>query len=518
MTKQKINKILIVDDLNSNLDLLSNYLSEEEYVVATVNSAKSALAKIKSHRFDIILLDINMPDMNGIELCKVLKENDATKNIPIIFLTAINSQDVIIEAFKAGGVDYIQKPFNVEELKMKIGNHLKLVNYQRQLESAIEIADLSNKAKSNFLSNISHELKTPLNGIVCTLEMMSETQLNRKQNELLNIATESATYLTNILNDILDLTNIESGQIEKDNENFNIRNLINESIKAFQSRIIPNMAKIYSHISIEIPEIIYGNKFRTMQVLKNLIDNALKYSDSEKIDVNLSISSETQSHCILKFEIQDYGKGLTSYQQNIIFNNFTQIDDQNNRKTSGIGSGLAISRKIVEYFGGELSVKSEIGKGSTFYYTIKYKKIKGLDFQDKAFKTPSDIYEIPKLKILVVDDNSINLKVANMIITKMGYISYSATNGKEAVEKHLSFLPDIIFMDIQMPEMDGMEATRKIRLNEIQLRLSPIPIVALTASAIKGDKELYLASGMNDYITKPFKKSDIEETIKKYFI
>ena len=501
------NRILIVDDMETNLQLLKNYLKEEEYLVATVNSAKAALSKLRSHEFDLILLDVVMPGVNGIELCKELKNNDLTKHIPVIFLTAVSSDTVIIEAFEAGGVDYIKKPFNPDELKRKISNHLQLINYRKELELAKEEAELANKAKSNFLSNVSHELRTPLNGLVSTLELLGETNLDDKQKELHKIASESADWLTHILNDLLDLTKIESGTPDISYDDFNLHSLINDTISFFGVRAREKGLTLEKSISPLIPQTLNGDKYRTKQVLNKLIDNALKFSNAGTVKISADLEQKTDEEIIVKFSVADQGKGISDYHRRVIFDDFTQVDDKLNRKTTGLGVGLALAKRIVKMMGGEIGVESELNKGSTFYFTVKYNKPAGLheDFIDDISKI-----KFKTMKALVVDDNAINLKVAKMMLESLGLDVLLAENGLIALEKYVEEKPEIIFMDIQMPIIDGIETTQRIRQIETKNKVSePIPVIALTASAMKGDKELFINAGMNDFIAKPFRKQDM---------
>jgi len=518
MEKQKKNRILVVDDMHTNLELLKSLLNKEPYQIATVSSAKAALSKLKSHSFDLILLDIVMPEMDGIELCKILKERLAIKSIPVIFLTAVSSDEVIIEAFDAGGIDYIKKPFNAHELKRKIHNHLELINFRKETEKAREEAEFANQAKSIFLSNISHELRTPLNGIVATLDLLNETVLNDNQKEMLNIAFESATNLTFILNDLLDLTKIESGLLEINNEDFSPMNMVQNAIKIFELKAESKNLKFNLNFDNFIPEKLNGDKYRTQQVLTQLLDNAIKFTDVGVIDIFVNLEEQNSKGYKIKYCITDQGKGISLSQQKTIFNAFTQVDSSNNRIIGGMGSGLALAKKIVELMGGQINVQSQLGIGSKFCFSIDYSKIDVSS--DSSPKQSKNIEKrsLKNLRVLVVDDNIVNLKVAHMILKRMGLNIDMAENGSEALTKYKIHLPDLIFMDIQMPIMDGIETTRKIREIEMNERVeNPVPIIALTASAMKGDKEKFLEAGMNDYISKPFKKSDLEEIFREYF-
>ena len=518
MEKLKKNRILIVDDMQTNLELLRSYLHKEAYQIATVTSAKAALSKLKSHSFDLILLDIVMPEMDGIELCKILKNNNITKNIPVIFLTAVSSDKVIIEAFDAGGIDYIKKPFNPYELKRKIHNHLELINFRKETEKAREEAEFANKAKSIFLGNISHELRTPLNGIVATLELLHDTSLNEQQKEMVGIASESAANLTFALNDLLDLTKIESGLLEIMNEEFNPYDMVQNAIKIFNLKAEAKNLKFNLDFDPLIPDKLMGDKYRTQQVLTQLLDNSVKFTNEGTIDVSINLEEQNSKGFIVKYCVSDHGKGISPIQQKTIFDPFTQVENNSTRAIGGMGSGLALAKKIVELMNGKIEVYSELGEGSTFCFTIFHADVSnGNRSLNPGNKTQSDAERNYKnLRVLVVDDNIVNLKVAHMILNKLGLNVDMAENGVEALAKFTIRKPELILMDIQMPIMDGIETTQKIRKVESMENLKPIPIIALTASAMKGDKEMFLNTGMNDYISKPFKKDDLERILRKY--
>ena len=518
MEKLKKNRILIVDDMYTNLELLKSYLNKEAYQIATVTSAKAALSKLKSHSFDLILLDIVMPEMDGIELCKILKNNTITKNIPVIFLTAVSSDKVIIEAFDAGGIDYIKKPFNPYELKRKIHNHLELINFRKETEKAREEAEFANKAKSIFLGNISHELRTPLNGIVATLELMYDTPLNKQQKEMLSIASESAANLTFALNDLLDLTKIESGLLKIMNDEFSPFNMVQNAIKIFNLKAEAKNLKFNFNFDSLIPDKLMGDKYRTQQVLTQLLDNAVKFTNKGTIDVIVNLEEQNPEGFTIKYCVSDHGKGISPIQQKTIFDPFTQVENNSTRAIGGMGSGLALAKKIVELMNGKIEVHSELGEGSTFCFTVFHPDIfyKGSS-EDHRIKTKKEAEKnFRNLNVLVVDDNIVNLKVAHMILNKLGLNVDMAENGVEALAKFTIRKPELILMDIQMPVMDGLETTQKIREIESRGNMKPIPIIALTASAMKGDKEIFLDTGMNDYISKPFNKDDLERILRKY--
>ncbi len=513
---KKISKILIVDDVQLNLDLMKEILSGEEYLVATAINGKSAIAKAKAHKFDLILLDVVLPDIDGFEVCQHLKSNPQTQGIPIIFLTAKSEKDSLIKGFQLGAVDYIPKPFSKEELLARVNLHLTLKHIQEQLIHSKEMAEAAAKAKAIFLANISHEIRTPMNGIIGMVDILKQTKLTEEQLEYLDIVGISGENLLMIINDVLDFSKIEAGQITFERIRFNLHDEINEVTKILRYKAVQKNLELSFHIEENVPELLIGDPLRLKQVLINLCNNSIKFTSQGFVRIKASLKEKTDSSVRLYFEVIDTGIGISPENQKKLFKSFSQADVSTTRKFGGTGLGLAISKNLIQLMNGEVGITSEEGNGAIFHFDAEF----GFSSQVISIEHSQQLEDFAensqKLKILLAEDNVINQKVAILNLQKLGHSVIVAQNGFLAYEKFISDKPDVIFMDIRMPVMDGVEATGKIRewekLNQIAVR---IPIVAMTANTLKSDKELFIAAGMDDYLSKPFNANDLIRVIDR---
>jgi two-component system, sensor histidine kinase len=510
MDKDQMSKILIVDDVQLNLDLMKDILSEKGYQIATAINGKSAIAKVKAHKFDLILLDVILPDIDGFEVCSHIKSNLQTQDIPIIFLTAKKEKDSIIQGFNLGAVDYIPKPFSKEELLARVNLHLTLRKYQNELIHSKEMAEASAKAKAIFLANISHEIRTPMNGIIGMIDILKRTPLTAEQLEYIDIIGISGENLLMIINDVLDFSKIEAGQITFEHIRFNLCDEINEVIKILRYKAIQKNLDLSFEVAPDVPPLLIGDPLRLKQVLINLCNNSIKFTEQGYVQVSVKLVDSNECAVRLQFDVKDTGIGISPENQLKLFKSFSQADVSTTRKFGGTGLGLAISKNLVHLMGGEIGIISSEGKGAIFHFDGEF-GIAGHDLSDVETKELEDsVYRERKLRILLAEDNVINQKVAILNLQKLGHSVIVVTDGVQAVERFISESPDVVFMDIQMPLMDGVEATSKIRewesTNNITTR---VPIVAMTANTNKSDKDLFIAAGMDDYLCKPFNSSEL---------
>lgn len=507
-------RILIVDDVQLNLDLMKDILSEKGYMIATAINGKSAIAKAKAHKFDLILLDVILPDIDGFEVCSHLKANQQTQDIPIIFLTAKREKESIIKGFQLGAVDYIPKPFSKEELLARVNFHLTLRKTQEELIKSKEMAEGATKAKAIFLANISHEIRTPMNGIVGMIDILKRTQLTEEQHEYLDIIGISGENLLMIINDVLDFSKIEAGQITFERIRFNINDEIDEVIKILRYKAIEKNIELSFEVAPDVPLLLIGDPLRLKQVLINLCNNSIKFTAKGFVHVRVNLVEMNESIVRLHFEVQDTGIGISPENQSKLFKSFSQADVSTSRKFGGTGLGLAISKNLVMLMNGSIGIVSEEGKGAIFHFDGEF-GVSLIDFAEEENQEPEELMPSDKkLKILLAEDNVINQKIAKLNLEKMGHSVSIVSDGLLAVEQFINESPDVIFMDIQMPGMDGVEATGKIRewekLNKVAFR---VPIIAMTANTLKSDKELFVAACMDDYLCKPFKTSELNRIL-----
>lgn len=383
---------------------------------------------------------------------------------------------------------------------------------ERDLVEAKEQALQLSEAKEMFLSVMSHEIRTPLNAVIGMTHLLIENDPKSSQIEDLNILKFSGENLLNIINDILDFTKIETGNLHLEAMSFGLKTLATDIITSLSINSTKKGNALVLHYDDNIPELILGDKTRLYQILVNLLGNAIKFTDRGKVSIELKLAAVHEEYVSIYFEVKDNGIGIPKDKLNYIFETFTQAKTDISRKYGGTGLGLAITKKLLQLCNSEIMVNSVEGEGTSFSFTMNFGKA---IVEVKELPEVIQPVEFTGKRILVVDDNEINVLIAKRILTKFGLVVDAAFSGEEAIEKVQQSIYDLIFMDIQMPGMDGFETTKMIR-GMSDYYLKQIPIIALTASTLQNEYSKFKESGMNGHILKPFNPEDIRNLLSSY--
>lgn len=509
-------KILIVDDYPINIQSLKELVSFENTDVYSATSADKALELLMEHDFAVALLDVQMPDVNGFELAKMIKGVKKLKQLPIIFVTAENQDNALIfEAYKTGAVDVLFKPLIPAVVRSKVSIFVEL-SHQRELlkqqvkemESLKIKAESASVAKGRFLANMSHEIRTPLAAVLGYSELIDRNASNYEEvKEYCSIIARNGKLLRSLIDSIFDLSKIEAEKLELSSEKFDLKDVFTDlkSTLDFQANE-KDISLIFNDNKLN-DSIYLGDPTRLKQIFINIIGNAIKFTSEGKVEVVASLGDgPTKDFKRLKVTVSDEGIGIEEEQAEGLFEAFSQADGSNKRKFGGAGLGLAISREIARSMGGDITLlRSVEGEGTIFLIEVELNIIENKSSSpNRDERKTVKNFDFNQFKVLCVDDSKDNLRLLELILSETNIQVDLANGGVEALAASKKNEYDIILMDIQMPVMDGFETTKTLRQNGYSK-----PILAVTAHVMAEEHKKCLDAGCDAILSKPLVQSEL---------
>ncbi len=500
--------ILIVEDSSFSRKMLYNILKARRYNVFAAKNAKECFELLNKEEIDLLLLDYELPDMNGYEILTKIKKEKKFASLPVIIVSAADDEEVIAKLLKKGASDFIKKPYSIEHLLLKCSLHIKnyinvkiIESHQKKLNESLKKIKWMEKQRNIFFSSISHDLKIPLSSISGFVDILLEKETDKEKRNYLKSIKNSVQTMLLLINDILDMSRIENGKMSINKEKLNLEEFIEEIKEMFKPIADKKHLTFSVNIEDKSPKLIKTDPLRLKQILVNLIGNAIKFTP-ENGKVKLLIKKQDGK---LQFNVIDTGIGISKEKQKHIFDLFSQEEDSTAQKYGGSGLGLTISSKLVKLLGGELQVESEKDKGSRFFFSIPIETAE----EDKDNNKDKKELCFNK-RILLADDDESTRKLMSIILSKMCIETDIAKDGEEALEKFKNNRYDAVIMDNNMPNLKGPEVAKKIKeLN------SSVAVILITADIL--DAATIKKMQIDEYITKPINKQKLEYILKKIF-
>ena len=508
-------RILVVDDMATNRMLVQAALNDREYDIVEAENGEEALRLLNDQHFDVVLLDVRMPGIDGFETCRRIRQVEQLKLLPVIMLTVVEETDSIVNGMNSGATDYLTKPFQPNELMARLAAAAARNRLSEELIVARRAAESANQSKSAFLATMSHEIRTPMNVIIGLSHLCLQTRLDQSQRSYVEKINRAALSLLDIINDVLDFSRIEAGKLELSKEDFDLRSCLArvDSLVGFLARSKGLTFEI--NISEEIPYFLHGDAVRLGQILINLAGNAVKFTEKGFVKITIVNEALRPGEVDLKFSIHDTGIGLSPEQIQRLFQSYSQAEATIHRKYGGSGLGLVISRQLAELMQGRIWIDSVVGQGSIFHFTARFGRGKQIEesVMQQAAELGAARARLRHARILVVEDNPFNQLVVKELLGLVEARVIVANNGKEALQQLANEKFDLVLMDAQLPVMDGYETTRRILEKP---GLAAQRIIAMTGNVTMDDRKRCLSVGMSDFIPKPINPEQMYLILAKW--
>ena len=514
-------RVLLVEDDPADARLIEITLLKSErtkFDLTHVTRLGDALSRLTEDDYDVVLLDLGLPDSWGPDT--FIETHKKSSEVPAVILTGLDIQSFAIEAMQLGAQDYLIKGhIDTHVLECSIRYAIERKHLEYETIAAREAALEAKRTTSEFLANMSHEIRTPLNAMIGAASLLLDSELTDGQQEWMSMVHTSGETLLSLINDILDLSRIEAGKLTIEPMPFNLESVVQEVSDLVSARLEQTNVNLEVRYPPDVPRQLIGDPGRIRQVLTNLASNAIKFTHEGHVIISIESDEQTDDEVSLRLAVEDTGIGIPQDQLDQIFEKFIQARNSGAQRYGGTGLGLAICHQLVDLMGGTIGATSREGEGSTFRFRLRLP----ISAQEQpSAQSPSSSGKAGKAtaaepinaRVLVVEDNVFNQRVAVEMLKRFSCRVDVAANGREAVDMVQTFPFDLVFMDCQMPEMDGYEATAEIRRRETSTQ--HVPIIAMTAQAMQGDRERCIEAGMDDYVSKPVRMENLETILTQY--